>query len=400
MTTPESTPLRVAIIGSAFMGTAHSAGWRNVAAHFDVPAVEQTVMVARDAARVAEAAARLGWKESATDWREVIARDDIDIVDVCVPGRLHAEVAIAALEAGKHVIVEKPIANTLDEAERMNLAADAALARGQHAIVNFNYRRVPAIALAKKLVDDGRLGALRHVRVAYLQDWLADANAPMSWRLRKEDSGSGALGDLGSHSVDLVQYLTGEGVESLSGRLHTFVTERPSGESGGGAIGGLADAAPSTTTESVTVDDAAWLTASLTGGAIAQIEVSRMATGRKNGLTVELNGELGSIRFSLEDLNELWFFDQQATAGEQGFRRILVTEADHPYVGHWWPDGHIIGWEHTFSHQFAEFLQSIRSGEASSPSFADGLRVQRVLDAVERSSATESRIILIQTEGA
>jgi predicted dehydrogenase len=371
------------------MGAAHSAGWRNVAAHFDVPPVEQTVMVARDAERVAEAAARLGWKESATDWRAVIARDDIDIVDVCVPGRLHAEVAIAALEAGKHVIVEKPIANTLEEAERMSAAADTALARGQHAIVNFNYRRVPAIALARQLIDAGRLGTLRHVRIAYLQDWLSDAQAPMSWRLRSEEAGSGALGDLGSHAVDLTHHLTGESIDSLSARLHTFVSERPSGESGAGS-----------TSEPVTVDDAAWLTATLSGGAVAQIEVSRMATGRKNGLTVELNGERGSIRFSLEELNELWFYDQAAPAGEQGFRRILVTEAGHPYVGHWWPDGHIIGWEHTFSHQFAELLQSIRNGEPSSPSFADGLRVQRVLDAAARSSSEESRVIRIDQNPA
>jgi predicted dehydrogenase len=381
------------VIGYAFMGKAHSGAWRNVAAYFDVPDVEQTVLVGRDAEKVAAAAKRYGWKESATDWRAVLERDDVHIIDICTPGILHAEIVLAALAAGKHVIVEKPIANTVEEAEAMTAAFEAAAANGQHAIVNFNYRRVPALAVAKKLIDDGRLGPLRHVRASYLQDWLSDPASPMSWRLRREEAGSGALGDLGSHVTDLILHLTGETITTLSGGVRTFVTERPNGDSGNGAIGGTAaDAgaagtADGATLEAVTVDDAAWATAQLSGGGIAQIEVSRFALGKKNGLTLELFGEFGSLRFDLENLNELWFFDSKEGDGEQGFRRILVTEAGHPYVSHWWPDGHIIGWEHTFVHQFAEFLGSIRDGVPSTPSFAEGLRVQRVLAAIEESSA-------------
>ena len=236
MTTDKT--LRVAVIGYAFMGKAHSQAWRNVAAYFDVPAVEQAVLVGRNAGEVAAAAARFGWAESATDWREVIARDDIDIIDVCAPGNMHAEIAIAALEAGKHVIVEKPIANSVEEAERMLAAAEAATARGQHAIVNFNYRRVPAIEVARQLVAEGRIGPIRHVRAAYLQDWLNDPSSPMSWRLRRETAGSGALGDLGSHIADLIQHVTGESLDEVSGGLRTFVAERPGGEGGDGGIKG------------------------------------------------------------------------------------------------------------------------------------------------------------------
>lgn len=376
--------LGVAAIGYAFMGKAHSGGWRNVNAYFDVPAAEQRVIVGRNAEAVADAAARFGWSESATDWRQTIARDDVDVVDILTPGNLHAEIAIAALEAGKHVIVEKPLANTLADAEAMAAAAERAAEHGVHAIVNFNYRRVPALALARQLIADRRLGAIRHVRASYLQDWLVDADSPMSWRLRKEDAGSGALGDLGAHIVDLVLHLTGESITSLSGGLRTFVTERPAGESGDGAIGGKGAGGP---LEQVTVDDAAWASAQLSGGGVAQLEVSRFAPGCKNALRLEIYGETGSLRFDLENLNELWFFDRTAAAGEQGFTRILVTEADHPWVGAWWPDGHIIGWEHTFVHQFAQFLRDLDDDAAPSPSFADGLAVQRVLDAIERSAA-------------
>lgn len=383
--------LRVAAIGYAFMGKAHSQAWRNVSAYFDVPPVEQAVLVGRNADQVAAAAKRFGWAESATDWREVIARDDIDIIDVCAPGSMHAEIAIAALEAGKHVVVEKPIANSVEEAERMLAAFEAAAARGQHAIVNFNYRRVPAIEVARRLVADGRVGRIHHVRAAYLQDWLNDPTTPMSWRLRRETAGSGALGDLGSHITDLVQHVTGELINDVSGGLTTFVTQRPGGDSGDGGIKGSGGGA----LEDVTVDDAAWGTARLSGGGVVQLEVTRFALGRKNQLTLEVYGERGSLRFDLENLNELWFFDGTDSGGEQGFRRILVTEADHPWVGAWWPDGHIIGWEHTFVHQFAEFLNSIRDDTPSSPSFADGVRVQRVLAAIEESSRSGSQAVRV-----
>ena len=256
-------PLGVAMIGYAFMGRAHSQAWRTVAAAFEVPAVARRVIVGRDESAVAEAAARLDWEEHATDWREVISREDIDIVDICTPGFLHAEIAIAALEAGKHVLCEKPLANDTAEAEAMVRAAEAATARGQIAALGFTYRRVPALALAKRFVEDGKLGTVRQAKVAYLQDWLVDADAPMNWRLRKETAGSGALGDIASHAIDQVQHLTGQRTTAVRGRLATMVPQRP-GEDG---------------PEAVTVDDAAWATLELDGGAIASVEVSRMAAG-------------------------------------------------------------------------------------------------------------------------
>ncbi|MEW1811978.1 Gfo/Idh/MocA family oxidoreductase [Pseudarthrobacter phenanthrenivorans] len=376
-------PLGVAAIGYAFMGKAHSNAWRNVASFFDLPAFEQKVLVGRDATAVAEAAATYGWAESATDWRTVITRDDIDIVDICAPGWMHAEIAIAALEAGKHVLVEKPLANTLAEAELMTAAAAKARARGVQSMIGFNYRRVPALALAKELIGEGRLGTVRHVRAAYLQDWLADAQAPMTWRLRKETAGSGALGDIASHAIDQVLFLLGDQVSEVSGRLNTFVTQRP-GTSG--PAGGL---------EEVTVDDAAWATLSLTSGAVASVEVSRVATGRKNSLQIEVYGDKGSLLFDLENLNELGFLDATVPVREQGFRRILVNEPDHPYLEAWWPQGHIIGWEHTFTHQVRDFLLAIQDGTQPSPSFEEGLNVQYILDAVEESAANKSTLAVV-----
>jgi predicted dehydrogenase len=380
--------LGVAAIGYAFMGKAHSNAWRNVASFFDVPAFEQKVLVGRDAGQVAQAAAKYGWAESATDWRSVINRDDIHIVDICAPGWMHAEIAVAALEAGKHVLVEKPLANTLAEAELMTAAAAKARARGVQSMIGFNYRRVPALALARELISEGRVGTVRHVRAAYLQDWLADDQAPMTWRLRKETAGSGALGDIASHAIDQVLYLLGDQVTEVSGRLHTFVDRRP-GTNG---------------PEDVTVDDAAWATLSLASGAIASVEASRVATGRKNSLQIEVYGDKGSILFDLENLNELGFLDATAPAREQGVRRILVSEPDHPYLDAWWPQGHIIGWEHTFTHQIRDFLLAVRDGNPPSPSFEDGLNVQYILNAVEESAGNKSAATPVHaplsTEGA
>ena len=367
-------PLGVAAIGYAFMGKAHSNAWRNVASFFDVPAFEQRLLVGRDALAVAEAAGKYGWAESATDWRSVIARDDIDIVDICAPGWMHAEIAMEALAAGKHVLVEKPLANTLEEAELMASAAASARDRGVQSMVGFNYRRVPALALARELIAEGRLGTVRHVRAAYLQDWRSDVETPMSWRLRKETAGSGALGDIASHAIDQVQHLTGQTVTEVTGTLRTFVAERP-------GPAGL---------EKVTVDDAAWATLGLTGGVSASVEASRVATDQKNSLKIEIYGSLGSLTFDLENLNELGFLDATLPVREQGFRRILVNEPEHPYLEAWWPQGHVLGWEHTFTHQVRDFLAAIASGEAPSPSFDDGLQVQRVLAAVEESARNRS----------
>ncbi|GAA3319356.1 Gfo/Idh/MocA family protein [Arthrobacter ramosus] len=371
--------LGVAAIGYAFMGKAHSNAWRNVGSFFDVPAFEQKVLVGRDPEQVARAAARYGWSESATDWRSVLERDDVHIVDICAPGWMHAEIAIAALEAGKHVLVEKPLANTLAEAEAMTDAARAARARGIQSMIGFNYRRVPALALAKELIAEGRLGTVRHVRAAYLQDWLVDPDSPMTWRLNKETAGSGALGDIASHAIDQVLFLLGDTVTEVSGRLHTFVDSRP-GPDG---------------PEQVTVDDAAWATLTLASGAVASVEVSRMATGRKNSLTMEIYGDKGSLLFDLESINELGFMDATVPVREQGFRRILVNEPDHPYMDAWWPQGHVIGWEHTFTHEIRDFLTAVATGTPPTPSFEDGLAVQQVLAAIEESADAKSAIIQV-----
>jgi predicted dehydrogenase len=382
--------LRVAMVGYGFMGAAHSQGWRVAPRFFDLPAepVMRTI-VGRDAKRVEAARARFGWERAETDWRRVIDDPDIDVVDICSPGSSHAEIAIAALDAGKHVLCEKPLANTVAEAEAMVAAAARAAARGVRSMVGFSYRRVPAIGFARRLVEEGRLGTIRQVRALYLQDWLTDEDGPMTWRLDREQAGSGSLGDIGAHAIDLVEHLTGSQLSTVSGTLATFVEERPLlGETVG--LSGTASAERGR----VTVDDAAWFTARLDGGAaagaIGAFEATRYATGRKNALRVELSGSRGAIAFDLEAMNELQFYDATAPAGEQGFTRIVVTEPEHPYMANWWPTGHAIGYEHAFSHEVVDLVTAIARGTDPEPSFADGLHIQRVLDAVERSAAAGS----------
>ena len=381
-----TTTLGVGLIGYAFMGAAHSQAWRTAPHFFDLPMrPELTVLAGRDAVRVADAAQRLGWRSTETDWRRVLERDDVDLVDVCTPGDTHAEIAIAALEAGKHVLCEKPLANTVAEAEAMADAAARAAARGVRSMVGFTYRRVPAIGLARDLVAQGRLGDIRHVRAQYLQDWIADPTAPMSWRLEKDRAGSGALGDIGAHIVDLTQHITGQTLTGVSAMLETFVKERPLPASEGSLAGVAGEG-----TGTVTVDDAAVFLGRFDGGALATFEATRFALGRKNAIRIEVNGSRGSLAFDFEDMNVLHFFDGDEPAGTAGFRRIVVTEPDHPYVGAWWPAGHGLGYEHGFTHQVVDLVTAIAKGEDPTPSFADGLQVQRVLDAVERSAAARS----------
>lgn len=382
--------LRVAMIGHGFMGAAHSQAWRTAPRFFDLGAEpEMAVVVGRDPERTEAARQQYGWQTASTDWRAVVADPDIDVVDICSPGSSHVDVAIAALQAGKHVLCEKPLANTVAEAEAMTAAADAARGQGVRSMVGFSYRRVPAIALAKQLVEAGRLGTIRQVRALYLQDWLADADGPMTWRLDKSLAGSGSLGDIGAHVIDLVEHVTGAALSTVSGTLETFVSERPLLADGVGLSG-----TASSERGQVTVDDAAFFLGRLTGGAadgaIGSFEATRYATGRKNGLTLEVSGSAGAIQFDLESMNELRFYDATAPAGEQGFQRILVTEPEHPYMAAWWPTGHLIGYEHTFSHEVKDFVEAIVAGTDPSPSFEDGLHVQRVLDAVERSAADGS----------
>ncbi|WP_328666873.1 Gfo/Idh/MocA family oxidoreductase [Streptomyces sp. NBC_00322] len=381
--------LGVGMVGYAFMGAAHSQGWRTAGRVFDLPLRPVLAAIGgRDAAAVRAAADRHGWAAAETDWRDLVTRDDVQLVDICTPGDSHAEIAVAALEAGKHVLCEKPLANSVAEAEAMVAAAEAARERGQLAMVGFNYRRVPAIAYARRLIADGRLGALRHVRFTYLQDWLVDPEFPLTWRLRREHAGSGALGDLGAHIVDLAQYLAGEPLVGVSALAETFVRERPllTGAAAGlSASAGLSGAAGAERGP-VTVDDAAVFTGRLASGALASFEATRMASGRKNALRLEINGELGSLAFDLERLNELFFHDHTEPAASSGFKRILVTEPEHPYLAAWWPPGHALGYEHTFAHQARDLVEAIAAGTDPAPSFADGLQVQRVLAAVEESA--------------
>ncbi|WP_036966218.1 Gfo/Idh/MocA family protein [Promicromonospora kroppenstedtii] len=379
-----TSELGVGMVGYAFMGAAHSQAWRTAPRFFDLPIVPRMRAVAgRDGAAVRAAADRLGWDDAVVGWQDLLTRDDVGLVDVCTPGDTHVEIAVAALEAGKHVLCEKPLANTVAEAEVMTAAAEAAAEHGVRAMVGFTYRRVPAVALARQLVQEGRIGQVRHVRAQYLQDWLADPQAPMSWRLDKQKAGSGALGDIGAHVVDMAQFVTGESLTGVSGLLETFVHERPEAVSSSG-LSAVADAGR---TGQVTVDDAAVFLGRLSGGGLATFEATRFAWGRKNAIRLEVNGSKGSLAFDFEDMNLLHYYDATDESEVAGFRRIVVTEPEHPYVAAWWPPGHGLGYEHAFTHQVVDLMGDLAAGRQPTPSFADGLRVQRVLDAVERSAA-------------
>lgn len=364
------------------MGAAHSQGWRVSPRFFDLAAhPTMDLLVGRNADAVRTTADKWGWAESSTDWHAAIERDDIDVIDIVTPGDSHAEIAIAALEAGKHVLCEKPLANTVEEAIAAANAAERGVKRGVYAMVGFTYRRVPAATFARDLVAAGKIGELRQVRACYLQDWLVDAEAPMTWRLMKERAGSGSLGDIGAHAIDLAQFITGQKIASVSGILETLVKERPL-LAGAHGLSGTA----STQRGAVTVDDVALFTGRFDNDVLGTFEASRFSTGRKNALRVEIVGSLGALSFDLEDLNSLEYYDATAPTGQQGFTRILVTEPEHPYLSAWWPTGHMLGYEHGFSHQARDFVEAIAAGRQPEPSFADGLQVQRVLAAVEASS--------------
>jgi predicted dehydrogenase len=363
--------LNVAMIGHRFMGRAHSNAWRQVGRFFETPFEPVLkVVCGRDPAGAERAAARLGWEEASASWRETVVRDDVDVVDICTPGDSHADIAVAAALAGKHVLCEKPLANTLPEAQRMLAAVTAA---GVVHMVCHNYRRAPAVALAKRLIEEGRLGRLYHYRGVYLQDWLADPQSPRVWRLERSKAGSGALGDIASHSIDLARHLVGE-VTEVAGLLQTFVKERP--------LPGSEELAP------VDVDDAALTLLRFDVGAVGTIEATRFALGRKNYNSFEVNGSRGSLAFNLERMNELELYFEEGP--ESGFRTVQVTEAEHPYMRGWWPPGHIVGYEHTFTHTVLDLLLAIDEGRVPSPSFEDGVRNQRVLDAVERAAASRA----------
>ncbi|GLY18240.1 Gfo/Idh/MocA family oxidoreductase [Kineosporia rhizophila] len=379
--------LGVGMIGYAFMGAAHSQAWRSAGHFFDLPATARmTAICGRDRAATEGAAAKLGWESVETDWRALLERDDIQIIDICSPGDTHAEIAIAALAAGKHVLCEKPLSNTVAEAELMVAAAQQARLHGVRSMVGFNYRRVPAIALARKLVSEGRLGEIRHVRAQYLQDWIIDPQFPLVWRLQAERAGSGALGDIGAHIVDATQFIVGDQLAGVSGLTETFVKERPLPAASSGLSAGTGGG-----TGAVTVDDAALFIGRFGSGALGSFEATRFAGGRKNAIRIEVNGSLGSLAFDFESMNELHLYDGTAAAETGGFTRILVTEPEHPYLRAWWPAGHLIGYEHSFTHEIADLLTDLGNGTDPTPSFEEGLQVQQVLAAVADSAAAGSR---------
>ena len=385
--TESPSRLRVAVIGHSFMGTIHTNAWQLAPKFFDLGTDIAVVAVCgRDEEAARAFARRFDIDSVETDWRVVVARDDVDVVDICTPGLLHAEIAIASLEAGKHVLCEKPMANTLSEAEAMTAAAAKAAEAGIRSMVGFSYRRTPALAYARDLIADGRLGDIRHIRALYLQDWIVDPDFPLVWRLDKEQAGSGALGDLGAHLIDLARYLTQHEITGVSAAAETFITSRPLP----GQVSGLT-ATATTDRGTVTVDDAVIAIARTDRGALLTLEATRFATGRKNALRIEIDGSRGSLAFDFERLNELEFADATLPPVEAGFRRILVTEPGHPYAGAWWPPGHGLGYEQLFVHQAKDFAEGIVRENTLSPSFADGLRVQRVLDAIERSAESGSR---------
>ena len=365
----KSNEIGVGLVGYKFMGRAHSNAYRQVGRFFDLElSPRMRAICGRDEVGVRDAAATLGWEGYETDYHRLLKRDDIDLVDVATPGNTHHEIAIAALEAGKHVLCEKPLANTLEEAREM---LDAARAAGTINMVCFNYRRAPAVQLAKRLIEEGRLGDIRHWRAVYLQDFILDPQFPLIWRFRREVAGSGAMGDLGAHLVDLAHFLVGP-ITRVVGTAETFITERPLEES-------------DTTTGEVTVDDAVAFLARFENRAVGTFEATRLAPGRKNHNSFEINGSGGSLVFDLERMNELKVYFEDDLAEPGGFRTVLVTEPDHPYAGAWWPPGHIIGYEHTFVHTVKDLLDGVAAGKSPAPTFEEGYRCQAVLDAVERS---------------
>lgn len=374
------TDINVGLIGHQFMGKAHSNAYRQVRRFFPGKLVPRMKLLCGKACtEELEAAARLfGWEECDCRWEKVIERKDIDVVDVATPGHLHHPMVIAAVEAGKHVICEKPLANTLVQAREMLRAAEKA---GVMHMVNFNYRRVPAVAFAKKLIEDGRIGQVYHYHGAYLQDWIMDPDFPLVWRLEKKYAGSGALGDIGAHAIDLAQYLNDD-IQSVTSQMTTFIKERPLPGNGSGAWGAKGKGGKGR----VTVDDETNFLAQFRGGSAGVFESSRFGGGRRNYNTFQVYGSKGSLAFNLERMNELEFYDRTQRAAEQGFKTILVTEATHPYVGAWWPPGHIIGYEHTFVHAVYDFLTCLEKNTMPTPNFRDGVKDQAVLDAVERSA--------------
>lgn len=381
--------LNIAIIGYKFMGKAHSNAWRKAPYFFDLN-VEPVLKVAcgRHEASLKEFADRWGWEEIETDWQKVVAREDVDIIDIGVPTALHHDIAIAAARAGKHLFCEKPLALSYAQAKEMYEVAEE---NGVKHYLNHNYRRCPAVMLARQLIEDGKVGRIFHWRGAYLQSWIVDPNFPLTWHLQKEHAGAGPHWDLNSHSVDLARFLVGE-VKSVSCMTSQFIKERPLPDEA--AAGTFKGAVKGTDKGTVSVEDAAFMLAEFENGALGSFEATRFAPGRKNYNYFEIYGDKGSIVFDLERMNELKFFSNEDPANAQGFRTIIATEPVHAYIGNWWPPGHIIGYEHEFVHGVVDFLNAIDQDQKIEPNFYDGMRVMQILEAGLQSAAEGRRIEL------
>jgi predicted dehydrogenase len=365
--------INIGLIGTQFMGKAHSNAWLRVSYFFDIPVtpVLHTACSRNDVQR-RQFVDQYHWQHGESSWERVVESPGIDLVDICTPNDLHMPIALGAAKAGKHILCEKPIARNADEAEQMY---DAVQKAGVIHMMIFNYRFVPAIALAKQLIDRGKIGQVRHFNAVYYQDWLTDPEFPITWRHDVKASGSGAHGDMNAHIVDLARYLVGE-FQSVSGIQKTFIEERPLPSGNGKG--------------KVTTDDATSFLAIFENGALGSFQATRLAPGRKNFLRLEIFGSKGSLGFNLERMNELEYFSGGDEVSSQGYKNILVTDVSQPYIKAWWPPGHIIGWEHTFVHQVKELLDGIGSKKNVVPDFYDGLRCQQVLDAVVSSTTTNS----------
>ena len=370
--------INIGLVGYKFMGRTHSNAWRQVARFFD-PKLKPVMkaICGRTESAVRAAAEKLGWEGYETDWRKLAAREDIDLLDITTPNNTHYDIVIAAAQAGKHILCEKPLAMDLTKAKEMLAAVEEA---GVKHMVNFNYRRAPAVALAKRMIDEGLIGEIYHWRAVYLQDWIVDPEFPLVWRLRKDIAGSGPLGDLAAHSVDLARYLVGDIVE-VTGMMQTFIEERPLPTE----MTGLAAVAGEERGK-VTVEDAVAFLARFENGVFGTFEATRFATGRKNYNHFEINGSKGSLIFNFERMNELLYYSREDDPNYQGFRVIQATEGTHPYMSAWWPPAHIIGYEHTFIHGVYDLLNAIAEDEMPVPSFVDGVKCQAVLEAVEKSA--------------
>jgi len=381
--------LRIGLIGYKFMGRAHSNAWKKAPLFFELEAKPVLkVVCGRNRSAVKEFADNWGWEETETDWKKVIARDDIDIIDIALPQHLHYDIAIAAAKAGKHIFCEKPLSMNSAQAEEMLNVCEA---HGVKHYLNHNYRRVPAIALAKRFIDEGRIGRIYHWRAAYQQDWITDPSFPLTWQLKKEMAQAGPHWDLNSHCVDLAIHLVGK-INSVSALTRNFISERPLADESG--TGNLKAEASGDGMGRVTVEDAALMMVTFTNGAVGSFEATRFANGRKNRLSFEIYGSKGSLTFDLEKMNELQFYDETDTSGYKGFKTIMVTEESHPYLSHWWPAGHIIGYEHTFVHAMADFINALTKGEEIEPNFSTGKEVIEILEAGLQSANDKKQITI------